>query len=224
MPGTWNDLVGYVRRLAQSVRHDALPQRPAGGARGTGRAQRRGSTASIETDEQHRARPVIRRRRDLRFSSLPSRGQRGRSAPAQRLAGDLRGARLSHRAAHPDGARGACSTGSCLRAYEPYRKLAAEQHRLNLDLRDIAGRGSATLVMEERTDQKPFAYTLYRGAYDQKRDRVEAASAQRSAAHGRLAAAQSPGLRAAGSSPKTSRSPRAWPSIACGRRFSAWAW
>ena len=28
--------------------------------------------------------------------------------------------------------------------------------------------------MEERTDQKPFAHTLYRGAYDQKRDRVEA--------------------------------------------------
>ena len=61
-----------------------------------------------------------------------------------------------------------------IRHYEPYRNLAAEQHRLNLDLRELAGRGSATLVMEERADQKPFAYTLYRGAYDQKRDRVEA--------------------------------------------------
>ena len=30
--------------------------------------------------------------------------------------------------------------------------------------------------MEERADQKPFAYTLYRGAYDQKRDRVDAAT------------------------------------------------
>jgi hypothetical protein len=60
------------------------------------------------------------------------------------------------------------------RRYEPYGTLAAEQHRLNLDLREIAGRGSATLVMEERTDEKPFAYTLYRGAYDQKRDRVDA--------------------------------------------------
>ena len=58
--------------------------------------------------------------------------------------------------------------------YEPYRKLAAEQHRLNLDVRELQGRGSASLVMEERTDQKPFAYTLYRGAYDQKRERVEA--------------------------------------------------
>ena len=50
----------------------------------------------------------------------------------------------------------------------------AEQHRLNLELRGIASRGATTLVMEERTDQKPFAHTLYRGAYDQKRDRVEA--------------------------------------------------
>ena len=60
------------------------------------------------------------------------------------------------------------------RQYDPYRKLAAEQYRLNLDLREMEGRGSATLVMEERTDRKPFAYTLYRGAYDQKRERVEA--------------------------------------------------
>jgi hypothetical protein len=60
------------------------------------------------------------------------------------------------------------------RNYTPYQKLAAEQHRLNLDVRELQGRGSATLVMEERTDQMPFAYTLYRGAYDQKRERVEA--------------------------------------------------
>ena len=60
------------------------------------------------------------------------------------------------------------------RSYEPYRKLAAEQHRLNLDLREIARRSSVTLVMEERADQTPFANILYRGAYDQKRERVEA--------------------------------------------------
>ncbi len=60
------------------------------------------------------------------------------------------------------------------RQYQPYQTLGAEQHRLNLDIRELESRGSATLVMEERTDQKPFAYTLYRGAYDQKRDRVEA--------------------------------------------------
>jgi mono/diheme cytochrome c family protein len=62
------------------------------------------------------------------------------------------------------------------RTYDPYRKLTAEQHRLNLDLRAIASRGATTLVMEERAGQKPFAFTLYRGAYDQKRDRVEAAT------------------------------------------------
>jgi uncharacterized protein DUF1553/uncharacterized protein DUF1549/cytochrome c/concanavalin A-like lectin/glucanase superfamily protein len=71
-------------------------------------------------------------------------------------------------------ARGSLLDSFLLRSYEPYRKLAAEQHRLNLDLREIARRGSTTLVMEERADQKPFAHTLYRGAYDQKRDRVEA--------------------------------------------------
>jgi mono/diheme cytochrome c family protein len=59
-------------------------------------------------------------------------------------------------------------------SYEPYRKLAAEQHRLNLDLRQMACRGAVTLVMEERADQQPFAHVLYRGAYDQQRDRVEA--------------------------------------------------
>ncbi|HUB79911.1 MAG TPA: DUF1553 domain-containing protein [Bryobacteraceae bacterium] len=56
----------------------------------------------------------------------------------------------------------------------PYQKLAEEQHRLNLDIRRLEGRGSATLVMEERTDEKPHAWALYRGAYDQRRDRVEA--------------------------------------------------
>jgi hypothetical protein len=60
------------------------------------------------------------------------------------------------------------------RHYQPYQPLAAEQHHLNLDVRELQSRGSATLVMEERTDQQPFAYLLYRGAYDQKRDRVEA--------------------------------------------------
>jgi hypothetical protein len=71
-------------------------------------------------------------------------------------------------------ARGGLLNWFLARKYDPYQKLAAEQHRLNLDIRELEGRGSATLVMEERTDQKPFAYTLYRGAYDQRRDRVDA--------------------------------------------------
>ena len=61
-----------------------------------------------------------------------------------------------------------------VRSWEPYRKLATEQHRLNLDLREIARRGAVTLVMDERAGERPFAHVLYRGAYDQKRDRVEA--------------------------------------------------
>ena len=61
------------------------------------------------------------------------------------------------------------------RTYEPI-ELAAEQHRLNLDLREIARRGAMSLVMEERADQKPFAHT-YRGEYDKRRDPVEAGTA-----------------------------------------------
>jgi hypothetical protein len=39
---------------------------------------------------------------------------------------------------------GICSIGSWPANYEPYKKLAAEQHRLNLDVRELQGRGSAT--------------------------------------------------------------------------------
>jgi hypothetical protein len=60
--------------------------------------------------------------------------------------------------------------------YEPFRKLAREQNRLNIEANAIARRGATTLVMDERTDTKPFAFVLYRGAYDQKRQRVEAAA------------------------------------------------
>ena len=55
-----------------------------------------------------------------------------------------------------------------------FRKLASEQNELNLEARAIARRGAVTYVMQERPDSKPFAYVLYRGAYDQKRQRVEA--------------------------------------------------
>jgi hypothetical protein len=58
--------------------------------------------------------------------------------------------------------------------YEPFRRLAAEQNTLNLKAKDIARRGAVTLVMHERTDAKPSAHVLYRGAYDQKRDAVDA--------------------------------------------------
>jgi hypothetical protein len=73
----------------------------------------------------------------------------------------------------PD-ARAALRTYFLNNQYEPYRKLAVEQNNLNLEARAIARRGSVSLVMEERTDAKPTAWILYRGAYDQRRDQVGA--------------------------------------------------
>ncbi len=61
-----------------------------------------------------------------------------------------------------------------LREYDPYRTLAAEQDKLNLEAKEIERHAATTPVMQERTDQMPFAHTLYRGAYDQPRDRVDA--------------------------------------------------
>lgn len=61
-----------------------------------------------------------------------------------------------------------------LAQYDPFRRLAAEQNAVNLDARAIARRGAVTLVMQERADAKPLAHVLFRGAYDQKRDAVEA--------------------------------------------------
>lgn len=50
------------------------------------------------------------------------------------------------------------------------RKLAA----VGSERTAIRHRAAITHVMEERTDRKPFANILYRGAYDQPRDRVDA--------------------------------------------------
>ena len=61
-----------------------------------------------------------------------------------------------------------------LREYAPYQRLIEEQNRLQLDARAIARRGSVSLVMEERTDAKPMAWILHRGAYDQRREQLEA--------------------------------------------------
>lgn len=55
-----------------------------------------------------------------------------------------------------------------------YQKLAAEQAKLQLEAKAIARRGAVTHVMQEREGQMPFAHILYRGAYDQKRERVDA--------------------------------------------------
>jgi len=54
-----------------------------------------------------------------------------------------------------------------------YRKLAAKLSRFAGELRQIRQRGSVTHVMQERTDSKPMANILYRGQYDQLREKVE---------------------------------------------------
>jgi hypothetical protein len=63
-----------------------------------------------------------------------------------------------------------------LRSFEPYRSVAEEQNKLNLEAREIERHAASTPVMMERADQKPFAHILYRGAYDQPRERVDAAT------------------------------------------------
>lgn len=57
---------------------------------------------------------------------------------------------------------------------ESYRTLVREKTELEEEAHAIERRGANTLIMQERADSKPFAYVLYRGAYDQKRDRVDA--------------------------------------------------
>jgi hypothetical protein len=72
------------------------------------------------------------------------------------------------------GATDALRTYYLQRIYEPFKLLAAEQADLNVKANKIARRGSVSLVMEERTDAKPMAWILYRGAYDQRREQVDA--------------------------------------------------
>ncbi|MBL8215625.1 MAG: DUF1553 domain-containing protein, partial [Bryobacterales bacterium] len=73
-----------------------------------------------------------------------------------------------------DASRNALLTYFLMKEYEPFRKLAVEQNESNLKARAIARRGAVTLVMHERDSSKPQAHILYRGAYDQRRDKVEA--------------------------------------------------
>jgi hypothetical protein len=70
--------------------------------------------------------------------------------------------------------REALRTYFLLTQYDPYRQLAKENNDLHAKAAAISRRGTVSLVMEERTDSKPTAWTLYRGAYDQKREQVDA--------------------------------------------------
>jgi hypothetical protein len=72
------------------------------------------------------------------------------------------------------GARAALFTYFLTSEHEPFRKLAREQDELNFEAKKIARRGAVSLVMQERTDSKPMAWILYRGAYDQRRQQVDA--------------------------------------------------
>ena len=73
-----------------------------------------------------------------------------------------------------DGARAGLETWFLQRQYEPYRTLAKELSDLSAKLVPVVHRGGVSLVMEERTDSTPTAWTLYRGAYDQRREQVDA--------------------------------------------------
>ena len=55
-----------------------------------------------------------------------------------------------------------------------YFKLAVSLDEINGEAAKIAGRGALTHVMHEREDQTAFAHVLHRGAYDQRREKVEA--------------------------------------------------
>ncbi len=54
-----------------------------------------------------------------------------------------------------------------------YQALSAQLSALSAERRAIRKRGAVTLVMQEKTDSLPSANILYRGMYDQPRDKVE---------------------------------------------------
>ena len=61
------------------------------------------------------------------------------------------------------------------REYSDYQSLLDEERTLMDEREVIARRGAVTHVQNERTDREPFANILYRGMYDQLREKVEPA-------------------------------------------------
>ena len=57
---------------------------------------------------------------------------------------------------------------------EDYGRLLARQQEIGREWREIRRRGSVTHVMQEIADKEPEAHVLYRGMYDQPRERVVA--------------------------------------------------
>ncbi len=54
-----------------------------------------------------------------------------------------------------------------------YRGMAEKAQSLGAEARAVRKRGAVTLVMEEKTDTKPMAHILFRGQYDQMREKVD---------------------------------------------------
>ncbi len=75
------------------------------------------------------------------------------------LKGDLRELALNRFLSHLD---------------ESYQNLNAEIARLEAEESQMRARGTLAQVMNERTDQTPMAYVLFRGEYDQRRQQVTA--------------------------------------------------
>ena len=57
---------------------------------------------------------------------------------------------------------------------EDYRGLVARKQEIDREWREIRRRGGITHVMREKPDKEPEAHVLYRGMYDQPRERVTA--------------------------------------------------
>ena len=57
---------------------------------------------------------------------------------------------------------------------EPYRRMLARSHEINREWREMRRRGGVTHVMQELPGTEPEAHVLYRGMYDQPRERVAA--------------------------------------------------
>ncbi|MCC6293025.1 MAG: DUF1553 domain-containing protein [Bryobacterales bacterium] len=70
--------------------------------------------------------------------------------------------------------RDALLTYFLLKEHKPFRALVDEQNKLNEEAAVISRRGALTHIMHELPGDKPHAWILYRGAYDQRRDEVPA--------------------------------------------------
>jgi hypothetical protein len=84
-------------------------------------------------------------------------------------------ARLKPTAELSDDERNGLHSYYLLREHSEYQNVRYEYEGLQDERKQIARRGAVTHVQNERTDQQPFAHILYRGMYDQPREKVEPA-------------------------------------------------